>query len=86
MVEFLSFREDDATQEPTVTVEAFTGQSNSTAVRIEIANYSRTQLPKRQFRDRMYSLRLLIPATRYQRHQSPEHNRPRTRQRCVASG
>ena len=35
MVEFLSFREDDATQEPTVTVEAFTGQSNSTAVRIE---------------------------------------------------
>jgi uncharacterized protein (DUF934 family) len=45
MVEFLSFREDDATQEPTVTVEAFTGQSNSTAVRIEAGEDARELLP-----------------------------------------
>lgn len=45
MVEFLSFREDDATQEPTVTVEAFTGQSNSTAVRIEAGEDARVLLP-----------------------------------------
>ncbi|WP_062732246.1 DUF934 domain-containing protein [Sphingobium abikonense] len=45
MVEFLSFREDDATQEPTVTVEAFTGQSNSTAVRIEASEDARELLP-----------------------------------------
>ncbi len=45
MVEFLSFREDDSTQEPTVTVEAFTGQSNSTAVRIEAGEDARVLLP-----------------------------------------
>ena len=44
MVEFLSFREDDATQEPTVTVEAFTGQSNSTAVRIDGRGYSAARI------------------------------------------
>src|SRR3546814_10347047 len=35
MVDFLSFRDDEATQEPTVTLESFQGQSNATAVRIE---------------------------------------------------
>ena len=35
MVEFLSFRDGESTQEPAVTVESFTGQSNATAVRIE---------------------------------------------------
>lgn len=45
MVEFLSFREGEATQEPTVTVESFTGQSNSTAVRIEAGEDARELLP-----------------------------------------
>lgn len=35
MVEFLSFRDDEPTQEPAVTLEAFAGQTNATAVRIE---------------------------------------------------
>ena len=38
MVEFLSFRDGEAAQEPAVTVESFTGQSNSTAVRIDDIN------------------------------------------------
>ncbi|MEC3949873.1 DUF934 domain-containing protein [Sphingobium sp. HWE2-09] len=45
MVEFLSFRDGEATQEPSVTVEAFTGQSNSTAVRIEAGEDARELLP-----------------------------------------
>lgn len=35
MVDFLSFRDDEPGQEATVTVEAFSGQTNATAVRIE---------------------------------------------------
>lgn len=35
MVEFLSFRDDEPTHEPAVTLEAFAGQTNATAVRIE---------------------------------------------------
>ena len=45
MVDFLSFRDGDATQEPTVTVESFTGQSNATAVRIEPGEDARELLP-----------------------------------------
>jgi len=45
MVEFLSFREGEAGQEPAVTVESFTGQSNSTAVRIEAGEDARELLP-----------------------------------------
>lgn len=45
MVEFLSFRADDPAQEPAVTVESFTGQSNSTAVRIEAGEDARALLP-----------------------------------------
>lgn len=45
MVEFLSFREAEAGQEPAVTVESFTGQSNSTAVRIEAGEDARELLP-----------------------------------------
>ena len=45
MVEFLSFRDGEATQEPAVTVEAFTGQSNATAVRIEPGDDARELLP-----------------------------------------
>lgn len=45
MADFLSFRDGDATQEPAVTVEAFTGQSNATAVRIEPGEDARDLLP-----------------------------------------
>lgn len=45
MVEFLSFRDGEASQEPGVTVESFTGQSNSTAVRIEAGEDARELLP-----------------------------------------
>lgn len=45
MADFLSFREGDAAQEPAVTVEAFTGQSNATAVRIEPGEDARDLLP-----------------------------------------
>ncbi|MBB3981442.1 uncharacterized protein (DUF934 family) [Sphingobium fontiphilum] len=45
MAEFLSFRDGDAAQEPAVTVEAFTGQSNATAVRIEPGDDARELLP-----------------------------------------
>jgi uncharacterized protein (DUF934 family) len=45
MVEFLSFREGETAQEPAVTVESFTGQSNATAVRIEPGEDARELLP-----------------------------------------
>ena len=45
MVEFLSFRDGESTQEPAVTVESFTGQSNATAVRIEPGEDARELLP-----------------------------------------
>ncbi len=45
MADFLSFRDGDAAQEPAVTVEAFTGQSNATAVRIEPGEDARDLLP-----------------------------------------
>lgn len=45
MVEFLSFRDGEAAQEPAVTVESFTGQSNATAVRIEPSDDARELLP-----------------------------------------
>ncbi|MFD1103340.1 DUF934 domain-containing protein [Sphingobium olei] len=45
MVEFLSFRDGETAQEPAVTVESFTGQSNATAVRIEPGEDARELLP-----------------------------------------
>ncbi len=45
MAEFLTFRDGEAAQEPSVTVEAFTGQSNSTAVRIEAGEDARELIP-----------------------------------------
>lgn len=46
MVDFLSFRTDEAaTQEPTVTLESFQGQSNATAVRIEPGEDARELIP-----------------------------------------
>jgi uncharacterized protein (DUF934 family) len=46
MVDFLSFRDGEtATQEPTVTLESFQGQTNATAVRIEPGEDTRELLP-----------------------------------------
>ncbi|HJT40909.1 MAG TPA: DUF934 domain-containing protein [Sphingobium sp.] len=59
MVEFLSFREGEAAQEPAVTVESFTGQSNSTAVRIEAGEDARELLP---YLDRLSLVEVNFPA------------------------
>ncbi|AMK22670.1 MULTISPECIES: DUF934 domain-containing protein [unclassified Sphingobium] len=59
MVEFLTFREGEATQEPAVTVESFTGQSNSTAVRIEAGEDARELLP---YIDRLSLVEVNFPA------------------------
>lgn len=45
MVEFLTFRNDEPAQEPAVTLEAFDGQTNATAVRIEPGEDARELLP-----------------------------------------
>lgn len=59
MVEFLSFREGETGQEPAVTVESFTGQSNSTAVRIEAGEDARELLP---YLDRLSLVEVNFPA------------------------
>jgi uncharacterized protein (DUF934 family) len=59
MADFLSFRDGDATQEPAVTVEAFTGQSNATAVRIEPGEDARDLLPHL---DRLSLVEINFPA------------------------
>jgi len=59
MAEFLSFREGEAGQEPAVTVEAFTGQSNATAVRIEPGEEPRELLP---YLDRLSVVEVNFPA------------------------
>lgn len=41
----LRFRDDEAHDEPSVTLDAFLGQSNATAVRIESGEDARTLLP-----------------------------------------
>ncbi|AUW58381.1 oxidoreductase [Sphingobium sp. SCG-1] len=45
MVDFLSFRDDEPAQEPAVTLESFSGQTNATAVRIEPGEDARELLP-----------------------------------------
>ncbi len=46
MVDFLSFRDGEAaTQQPAVTLEAFQGQTNATAVRIEPGEDARELIP-----------------------------------------
>jgi len=45
MVDVISFRDDASSQEPTVTVESFAGQSNATAVRLEPGEDARDLLP-----------------------------------------
>lgn len=59
MAEFLTFRDGQAAQEPAVTVEAFTGQSNSTAVRIEAGEDARELLP---YIDRLSLVEVNFPA------------------------
>ena len=59
MDEFLSFRDGEAAQEPAVTVESFTGQSNSTAVRIEAGEDARELLP---YLDRLSLVEVNFPA------------------------
>ena len=59
MTEFLSFRDGEAAQEPAVTVESFTGQSNSTAVRIEAGEDARELLP---YLDRLSLVEVNFPA------------------------
>ena len=48
MVDVLSFRSDEASQEPAVTVDAFSLQTNATAVRIEPGEDARLLLPHLQ--------------------------------------
>jgi uncharacterized protein (DUF934 family) len=45
MVEFLRYRDDEAQDEPAVTLDSFFGQSNATAVRIEAGEDARALLP-----------------------------------------
>lgn len=45
MADSLSFRSDEPAQEPAVTLEAFAGQTNATAVRIEPGEDARELLP-----------------------------------------
>jgi len=45
MVEFLRYRDDEAHDEPAVTLDSFFGQSNATAVRIEAGEDARALLP-----------------------------------------
>ena len=59
MVEFLSFREGEAGQEPAVTVESFTGHSNVIALRIEPGEDARELLP---YLDRLSLVEVNFPA------------------------
>lgn len=58
MGDFLSFRSDEPAQEPSVTIEAFAGQTNATAVRIEPGEDARVLLP---FLDRISLVEVNFP-------------------------
>ncbi|MDX3909801.1 MAG: DUF934 domain-containing protein [Sphingobium sp.] len=59
MVDFLSFRDDEPAQEPTVTLEAIAGQTNATAVRVEPGEDARELLP---MLDRLSLVEVNFPA------------------------
>jgi uncharacterized protein (DUF934 family) len=59
MADFLTFRIDEASQEPVVTLESFGDQSNATAVRIEPSEDARALLP---FLDRISLVEISFPA------------------------
>lgn len=61
MVEALSFRDDAPHEEPAVTLDAFLGQSNATAVRIEPDEDVRQLLP---FLDRLALIEVSFPGYR----------------------
>lgn len=61
MVEAISFRDDAPHEEPAVTLDAFLGQSNATAVRIEPDEDVRQLLP---FLDRLALIEISFPAFR----------------------
>lgn len=57
----LRFRDDDAHDEPAVTLDAFLGQSNATAVRIESGEDARALLP---YLDRLSLVEVSFPKFR----------------------
>lgn len=59
MADFLSFRGDEPTEEPAVTLEFFDSQSNASAVRIEPGEDTRELLP---FIDRLALVEVNFPA------------------------
>lgn len=59
MADFLTFRSDEANQEPAVTLEAFSGQTNATAVRVEPGEDARELLP---YLDRLSLVEVNFPA------------------------
>jgi len=61
MGDLLRYREDAAHEEPAVTLEAFLGQSNATAVRIEAGDDARALLP---YLDRIALVEVSFPKFR----------------------
>ena len=61
MVELLRYRDDEAHDEPAVTLDAFLGQSNATAVRIEAGDDARELLP---YLDRIALVEVSFPKFR----------------------
>lgn len=61
MVEFLRYRDDEAHDEPAVTLDSFFGQSNATAVRIESGEDARALLP---YLDRIALIEVSFPSFR----------------------
>jgi len=61
MVEAISFRTDGAHEEPAVTLDAFLGQSNATAVRLEPDDDARRLIP---FLGRLALVEVSFPAYR----------------------
>ena len=59
MVETLSFRTDNAYEEPAVTLDAFLEQSNATAVRVEPGDDARLLIP---FLDRLALIEIAFPS------------------------
>lgn len=61
MTELLRYRDDEAHEEPAVTLDSFLGQSNATAVRIESGEDARVLLP---YLDRLALVEVSFPKFR----------------------
>jgi uncharacterized protein (DUF934 family) len=59
--EFLRFRDDEPHEEPAVTLDAFLGQSNATAVRLEAGDDARALIP---YLDRLRLIEVAFPRFR----------------------